>query len=33
LGDPKLCSRPGEGSFSREGEEGEEIVEIFALHL
>ena len=30
LGNPKLCSRPGEASFSRDSEEGEQIVEVFA---
>ena len=33
LGNPKLCSGPGEASFPRDSEEGEKIVKIFVLHL
>ena len=33
LGNPKLCSRLGEASLSRNSEEGDEIVKVFALHL
>jgi hypothetical protein len=32
LRNPKLGSRPGEASFPRDREEGEQIVKIFVLH-